>query len=314
MLQWKRPSGNDVSTAVFADMYLKPVFGEPDEFGNYIKIIYDCEYYPPTCFTAHYDTVHHEGGFQIVTVEDNVVSSEGDDCLGADCTTGIWLIMEMIDAGIPGVYVVHADEEIGCKGSSSLVASNPDWLDDLTSVISFDRYGDTSIVTHQMGLRTASQDFAVSLSNILGMHNLIPDDTGVYTDSNEYSDRVPECTNISVGYYNQHTSRETQDLVFLALLRDALLAADWSKLVISRDPSDVTELEKSFGYGYYGADYERDLNSVNARQDLYELITAYPDEISEYLFERGITATELAEEAMIDDNKYLSNYLEKEYG
>ena len=50
-------------------------------------------------------------------------------CLGADCTTGIWLIMNMIEAKvIEGVYVIHAAEEVGCKGSRALVADDPEWL------------------------------------------------------------------------------------------------------------------------------------------------------------------------------------------
>lgn len=43
------------------------------------------------------------------------------NCLGADCTSGIWLILEMIQAQVPGIYVVHTDEEIGRKGAEAIV-------------------------------------------------------------------------------------------------------------------------------------------------------------------------------------------------
>jgi hypothetical protein len=40
----------------------------------------------------------------------------------------------------------------------------------------------------------------------------IKDDGGVYTDSAEFVDYIPECTNISVGYYSEHTVNEKQDI------------------------------------------------------------------------------------------------------
>jgi hypothetical protein len=43
------------------------------------------------------------------------------NCLGADCTTGVWLILEMIKANVPGVYVIHSDEEVGGKGARDMV-------------------------------------------------------------------------------------------------------------------------------------------------------------------------------------------------
>lgn len=313
MLQWKRPGSSDFATKMFADKYLRPVFGAPDDFGNFVHIIKDGDVEPDLCFTAHYDTVHSNGGFQDVEIIKDVVSVPDSDCLGADCTTGIYLILEMIDAGIPGVYVIHADEESGCKGSRALVASEPDWLFNLNAVISFDRYGDTSVVTHQMGARTASDNFARSFASALDLPTLTPDSSGVYTDSNEYADVVPECTNISVGYYNQHTSRETQDLVFLEQLRLSLLNADWSKIVIERDPS-ITEFKDRSPYesGWYFSDEDRDYYSkIWEKDDLLELILAAPEALAEFFYARNITAAELAEEAGIDSSLYLSKYLER---
>jgi hypothetical protein len=66
-----------------------------------------------------------------------------------------------------------------------------------------------------------------------------PDSTGSYTDSNEYSYKVKECTNLSVGYYSQHSRAETQDLFYANNLLNALLTADWDSLVFARDPSVI---------------------------------------------------------------------------
>jgi hypothetical protein len=272
MLEYMRPeSGKGQSN--FCNRFLRPVFGKPDEFGNYILRVGQSR----IAFMAHHDTVHDKSGKQIVEVINNIAmlpEKTESSCLGADCTSGVWLMLEMVKAGIAGVYVVHAGEEIGCVGSRAIVDVNPIWLDNIDAAISFDRRGFDSIVTHQMGMRTCSHKFAVSLSDILGLY-MKPDDTGSYTDSNEYAGIVPECTNISVGYFGQHSKRETQDLTFLSVLRDALLVADFSGLVIERNPAD------SFIY---------------SNDSIEDIIADNPECVAEILADLGYTAESLLEE------------------
>jgi hypothetical protein len=251
LLEWKRPEGSDTQ-AWWCKHYLEPVMGKPDVDGNYIKIVYDplnTAIYPKNVFTAHHDTVHYTEGSQVVLRNGDEVYTPNSDCLGADCTTGCWLILGMIEAKVPGIYVIHAGEEIGCVGSSALVKRHPDWLSDAKAVISFDRKGTNSIITHQMGARTCSDDFAKSLSAALNMTQLKPDSTGSYTDSNEYRYTVDECTNVSVGYYGQHTKLETQNVFFAYQLLDALIKADWSKLVYVRDHKAAYDYDTAFVYG-----------------------------------------------------------------
>ena len=220
MLRYRRKHGTD-SIKEFCQRFLHPTFGYPDKNGNYVLKIGKSK----ICFASHYDSVHNSDGMQQITISNDIISlshNSGSNCLGADCATGIWLMLEMIEAKVEGVYVVHAQEEGGCVGSKAMVESNPKWLDNLDAVISFDRKGKESIITHQMMMRTASDAFAVSLDKILGLGQR-PDDTGSYTDSNEYSTRVSECTNLSVGYDRQHTAFETQDFAFAIELRNALI-------------------------------------------------------------------------------------------
>tara|TARA_R100001377_G_scaffold43808_1_gene24853 strand:- start:9703 stop:10722 length:1020 start_codon:yes stop_codon:yes gene_type:complete len=248
MLAYCRPEGSTTQQE-FCDKYLKPVFGSPDGAGNYIRVV---GHAPTICFASHHDTVHKADGMQDVILKGETLQlppMSTSSCLGADCTTGVWLQLEMIRAGIEGVYVCHAAEEVGCIGSRAVVDRNPRWLQRLEAVISFDRKGTESVITHQMGLRTASDEFAVSLADILKLP-MRPDDTGSFTDSNEYSGVVAECTNLSVGYYRQHSKAETQDAYFVERLRDALIAADWSQISISRDPT-VTEYKPQ----QYAADW-----------------------------------------------------------
>ena len=309
MLRYKRPEGTQTQRE-FCERFLEPTFGVPDIHGNYILKVGDK---PNLCFAAHHDTVHNSEGMQQLIVMNEVVSvadPKTSNCLGADCTTGVYILLCMIEHGIEGVYVVHAAEEIGCRGSAALVFDDPDWLQQIDSVISFDRYGDKSIVTHQMGLRTCSDTFAKSFSDALGLPQLKGDDGGSYTDSNEYSYTVSECTNISVGYYGQHTKNETQDLEYLDLLVTALLAADWSKLVFTRDPSVI---DSSWSYPYKTKVTSGSWSYDNKdKDDLLDIICNYPEEVAELLQTYGFTSYSLMEECQIEDasqyNSYLDNY------
>lgn len=315
MLRYKRPEGS-VTQGIFCEKFLKPLFGEPDAHGNYIKLInYPNGGLPYLCFTAHHDTVHLTGGMQHVVVSGDKAKSVDSNCLGADCTTGVWLILEMIKEEIPGIYVIHAGEEVGCKGSRALIKDSPDWLRHTKAVISFDRKGEESIITHQMGLRTASDEFAISLGEALNMPLLRPDDSGAYTDSNEYVDDVGECTNLSVGYLAQHTKNESQDIYFAYYLLEKIKEADWSKLVFKRQPGEVDysyygayksrDWASTYRYGddYYGDGYDgirkTQSSSVlnlrgelrnNNEKDLHDIIQDYPWELAELLDEWGIDA------------------------
>jgi hypothetical protein len=265
MVSYMRPEGSAYQRK-FCNRYLKPVFGNPDRHGNYTLIVGDK---PRIAFMSHHDTVHKnsgrsvvelKGGFYTVAQEQALTTNSKGfktleakyNCLGADCTTGVYIMLKMIEANIPGVYVIHAGEEIGCIGSRAIVVDRPSWFDHVQIAISFDRKGYSSVITHQMGIRTCSDDFADSFADMIGLH-YEKDTGGVYTDSNEYAQDIPECTNISVGYFAQHSKVETQDKVFLEMLIKKLIAADWDKLVVSRKVTDLEDLYYGWEKHYKGA-------------------------------------------------------------
>lgn len=197
-------------------------------------------------FTSHLDTVHRTPGTQdlfLLDLKDGLfigAEHEGkESVLGADDAAGIFLMTELIKAGISGRYMFFIGEECGGIGSSAYVQDNPEFSANM--VVSFDRRGQSSIITHQGGWRTCSTEFAVALAGQLtqkgaGKLQYRPDDAGLYTDSREFADVVPECTNISVGYFHEHTAKETLNLTHLLNLRDALLKVEWDKLPIKRVP------------------------------------------------------------------------------
>lgn len=280
MLRYKRPEGS-LTQQLFCERFIQPLMGKSDKLGNYIKVIGSSN----ISFMAHHDTVHIEQGMQKVYIKDDIAYVEDSNCLGADCTTGVWLILEMIKAKIPGVYVIHAAEEVGCIGSQYLVQEYDEWLHPVDIAISFDRFGKESIITHQCGVRTASNEFAQELSGLLGL-DMKADSGGVYTDSNEYAGIVSECTNVSVGYYNQHTKRETQDLKFAMLLRDKVIKADWESLGNYRSPEIVEPLFDDTYKGYSGY----------SQASMVDIIKEYPEEVAMILESYGVDVRELEEE------------------
>jgi hypothetical protein len=214
------------------------------------------------------------------------------------------------------VYVIHAGEEKGCIGSRALVNSKPEWFDYVKVAISFDRKGYDNIITHQMGLRTCSDAFADSLADVLGLHYQ-KDSSGVYTDSNEYRNDIPECTNISVGYFSQHSSKESQDKVFLDMLVEKVLEADWSKLVVERDPSveeDMYAQYKTRSYSRFGPrgwedwdpvgendSYDEPDKATDTLSAMVDIIRSSPVAVAHMLKDLGYDAYDLYDE--VEDYK-----------
>lgn len=214
-----------------------------------------------TMWASHTDTVHRSEGYQKISLHRGVVTlaDNNSNCLGADCTVGVWIMREMIDAGIPGHYVFHYGEEKGCVGSSGIVKSNPEYFRRAKAIISFDRRGSDEVITFQRGARTCSDAFAESLAAMLP-RGYAKSDKGVYTDSAEYAKIIPECTNVSVGYQHEHHEDECVDLqVVVKLLTSILKFWDERNLIIERDPSVVeskyAKWENDTTWGYYGGVY-----------------------------------------------------------
>ncbi len=180
-------------------------------------------------FACHLDTVHARPGYQRVYRQRhraNALHSPDGECLGADDGAGIWLMLAMIEAGVPGTYVFHLDEERGCLGSRWLAKNRQDWLRQFHCAIGFDRPGTSDVVTHFAGLRGCSPGFAMDLSWALSSHvsgyELTPCRTGGMTDVRHYIGLIPECTNLSIGYHRQHRREEWLDTRYLSTLKNAV--------------------------------------------------------------------------------------------
>ena len=284
MHTYKRPHGSE-HEQLFIDRFIAPLEShanvidfEQDASGN---IWVTTSYSAKTLFTAHVDTVHRDSGIQKVTYDANLnllyidqEAAKTTNCLGADDTAGMWLMLQMIEAAVPGTFVFFRGEEKGGIGSSWAASNRADYLKDFDRAIAFDRRGQTSVISHQGMGRCCSDDFAHALAQAVNLTGkdvtLRPDNTGVFTDTANLTDLIGECTNVSCGYEAEHTPHENLDVEYLFKLLDALLLVDFETLPTSRKPGEVDPMDwRGYGsgmgwsdnYGYDGgfvmADTER---------------------------------------------------------
>jgi len=245
-----------------------------DKHGNYYLKIGDSK----TAFTCHLDTACKTQVTVNHKIDKNIISTDGKSILGADDKAGMTILLYMIEKNIPGLYCFFIGEEVGCIGSGKA-------CDDLQFVgyqrmISFDRRGTKSVITFQSSKRCCSDEFATELSNRLNRYGLSmePDSTGVYTDSAEFTHVIPECTNISVGYYREHTTFEHQDIEHLIKLCIAVTKIDWETLPVNRDEKKVEY--KSYSYSSYGngggwSSYDYDTKKYDKGYSTYDSLSGW---------------------------------------
>jgi len=311
MLTYCRPAYSKTDEA-FIDNFIKPVGVISDKAGNLVKVIGDN---PTVMWSCHTDTVHSKEGFQAVDFKGQYIrrkdQKEKKACLGADDTAGVWLMLEMIRAKKDGMYIFHRAEEVGGKGSSYIEKHTPELLDGIKYAIALDRKGTRDVITHQGMMRCCSNEFAGSLADAIGM-KYKPDDTGSFTDTDNYTDLVGECTNLSIGYEYAHSSKEILDAGFLMKLRQRLIDLDYSKLKEKRKKGEEDpDYHRNYGYWYSAGGYS-DVNdrrfsydnvivdagygTVDKTTDLDELVYDYPDVAVRMLKEWGVTASDMRDE------------------
>lgn len=284
MLTYKRPAWSPTEDD-FIRRFLAPLGTTPDAFGNHWLTVGES---PRVLWSSHTDTVHTTEGKQRVVYGHGIITTDDGECLGADCGAGVWLMVQMIRAKVPGLYVFHRDEESGGKGASWIAAHAADRLQGIDFAIAFDRMGDDEVITHQSGQRTASDAFAESLCALLRPLSYFPSDGGTFTDTAVYADIIPECSNLGVGYMHQHKSKESLDTEHLFALRDAVLAADFTALVCKRDPADYEDQ-----WGSLSLKYDRDHDGYEAPRALSDYVYMNPHVAADFLHSCGFDVAEL---------------------
>jgi hypothetical protein len=201
-----------------------------DEFGNYYYEIGESK----SLFTAHLDDASWSDVIEPVNhiINGNYIETDGNTILGADDKAGVTILLNMIEKKIPGTYYFFLGEEVGMVGSRGIINIKEKWFYKFKRCISFDRRGYGSIISRQMGKQCCSDKFVDKLIEqfkIVGMTHT-NDPTGVYTDSAAFIGIIPECTNLSVGYFDEHTNNEIQNIIYLEQLANASTKIKWEEL------------------------------------------------------------------------------------
>ena len=317
MLTYARPAGSDTESTFIARYVATLPNATQDTCGNW-HVVTDSA--SRTLWSSHTDTVHHSEGRQTLhydpkdaTLQLSRRSRKRMSCLGADDTVGVFLMRRMILANVPGHYMFHYGEERGGIGSSAYADTYPDLLARFDRAIALDRGGYRDVITSQYGNETASDTFALALADLLQM-NYAPTH-GVYTDTAEYAHLIPECTNLSVGYFFAHTERECVDTSHVFALLVRLVAVDVSTLPTVRDPK-ASDLYVGSSSRFYGS-----LSLVPRIVDLpedYELSAMSLEDIESaldmaYWKEDYDLADVLETEKERREDAITSNYLDPEY-
>lgn len=302
-------AGGSEGEKLIIDQYIRTIDGvSEDSYGN---LHVEIGAHNGVMFSCHTDTVHaiKDPVYQeIGLIEDHtLILMDKGKVLGADDGVGMEIMLTMIEHKVPGLYVFHRDEERGGGGSSHI--AKEEWLlEGITKCIAFDRKGFTDVITHQFGMRCCSDEFAQELSRCLNLHDdefeFEPDNGGTFTDSANYTHLVSECTNLAVGYLQQHTSKESTSLVFLDKLVSACVKLDWNALPAKRDPDTIEYDDYGYGgygtYGMYGGygnyrscgQYKKKGPDFDNWYSIYDWVVDNPSEAADLLYDTFESYTE----------------------
>jgi len=209
-----------------------------DEYGNYYITIGENS---KSLFVAHMDNAVKQKlkVTKVPFIEDNrhFIGTDGFTILGADDKTGIVILINMIDNNIPGTYYFFIGEEVGLVGSLLYHKDKSTIFSNFDKCVTFDRKGYGSIINRMKGMYCCSDEFVNSLSKEFYKNGMVykADPYGVGTDSASFMGMIPECTNLSVGYFNEHTYNEEQDMDYMLELADVATKIDWENLTIARE-------------------------------------------------------------------------------
>lgn len=318
LLTYKRRHGSGSESAAIANIVMPAVAKADahwvDSFGNIYAKVGESK----NLFVAHCDTVHRDDGMQEILVDKELgIVYKPQGCgapLGADDGAGICILLEMLEHGVPGQYLLTRGEECGGLGSMHIVNNDPDFLRQFDRAVAFDRRGCTDVITHQFGGRCCSDEFAQALADQLNLESGLayePCPDGVFTDTANFTHLISECTNVACGYTAEHTEGEYLDLEAWMKLRDAVLNVDWESLPTVRSP----EIKDRWGFDQptYGDDLK-----YMTRKELRAWVKSTPanevaDAIEDLLIEldASLDAAEACSTQDPDFN-YEENYYERQ--
>jgi|GEM_PF-1350503 len=202
----------------------------------------------PILLVAHMDTVTRKKCK--VVVNRNVLTNKHPDPLGGDDRAGIFGIIEVLreceEAKLakPSILITNY-EESGGRGVKAFITSDELQIEHINLMVELDRKGATEYVTYA-DIDKKVEQYVESFGFKSGW--------GSYSDIADLTDAyfIPS-VNLSIGYYEQHSSREYQHFDELLLTVDRVI-----DMIV--DP--LTELYpvvprfRSYGNGYKYGGYD----------------------------------------------------------
>ena len=227
-----------------------------DTYGNIVVRIGE---EPKTLFTGHMDCVHNHTPVIIKQYSGSVKGKEvgqvislADECkqraLGADDVVGVRMMLKLIREGVKALYIFTVEEEVGCQGASHAAKWCPDYI---KHAVTFDRRDVGSVITSMSRGTCCHDDYADALIKELDMGHH-KDRGGSVTDTERFRDKTLNHTNISAGYYSEHTKHEWLSVTYVMKLLERVSKVDWDGLPMTERPKFA-----SYGGGGYGQNYNR---------------------------------------------------------
>lgn len=188
--------------------------------------IYKFTQYNEVLLSAHLDQVHTNGRAEHFYLLDKryIVGYNNKyqrTSLGADDKNGVWIILKLLEQGVPVDFIISSSEEIGCKGIAEVEPRLTEHIKkrpyDYHYCIVLDRRGNKDILNRGSTGKYCDA-LATNLKNFW--------DKGYSVGSGSVSDTATICkyiesVNMSVAYENPHTANEKTDYTALTnILKD----------------------------------------------------------------------------------------------
>jgi tripeptide aminopeptidase len=213
-VQGKSRDEGDMQQAIWDYLVGLGLTPECDKNGNLYCQKGEAAFYPT--MVAHMDTVHmDQKAFSIHKSNDGKIlyafnEHTGEQAgIGGDDRCGIYVALHLLTLFPAFKVCFFVEEEIGgAKGSG---ACDMSFFSDSSVVLQCDRKGHDDWVRTASGTKLASDEFIASIDDLLKGHNYSTTTAGGFTDVVNLKTRgLNVCAaNMSCGYYNPHSSKET---------------------------------------------------------------------------------------------------------
>jgi len=207
------------------------------------------------------------------------------------------VLLHMIENNVTGLYIFTTEEEVGCVGATEAAKHLPSQI---TQAITFDRKDTCSVISKMSFAECGSAEFIDSLASQLNSHglNVAADPTGSTTDTEKFRATTNNHTNISAGYYDEHTPDERLDLGYLQKLMAAAVKVDWESLPDTKrpDPKPVSYGGWGGGYGSAGMRFADNLRTaLDSSVDMIDALECLVLECEANITPRMVYSNDLGE-------------------